>query len=153
LVLWGAAGTFANLLGGRLIDSAGSRRVIALMLAVLVVDVAFLPWTGVAVWSAAAGIAIWGGAGWGVLVPQQHRLVSLAPESAPVVLGLNTSCTYLGVSAAGMIGAAGIRLVGAHNLGLIAAVLIAVALGVSELATRRIHTSDAAEPLGGMASG
>ena len=37
-----------------------------------------------------------------------------------------------------VIGAAGIRVVGAHNLGLVGAGLAAVALGVAELATLRI---------------
>ncbi len=152
LVIWGAAGTFANLLAGRLIDSIGNRTVIVLMLTTLLIDVALLPWTGATLSTAIVTIAIWGAAAWGVLVPQQHRLVTLAPQTAPVVLGLNTSCTYLGVSAAGLIGAAGIHTVGAHNLGFIGAALVAIGLVVSELASRRIAKATVARHVTGLAS-
>jgi predicted MFS family arabinose efflux permease len=144
LVLWGAAGTFANLIAGRLIDAIGNRKVIYLMLVILLVDTALLPWASANLWTAATAIAIWGACGWGYLVPQQHRLVTMAPQTAPVVLGLNTSCSYLGVSAAGVIGAIGIQTVGAHHLALIGAVLIIVAIAASVLASRRIAASNAA---------
>lgn len=152
LVLWGAAGTFANLTAGRLIDSIGNRKVIVAMLIALVADVALFPWTSAHLWSAAVAIAIWGACGWGLLVPQQHRLVALAPNTAPVVLGLNTACTYLGVTAAGLIGAAGIQAVGAHNLGFVGSALLVVALLVSELATRRIHAATVEQPIRALAS-
>lgn len=138
LVMWGAAGTVSNLLAGRLIDAFGSHKVIVVMLGLLVVDIATFPWTSAHVWSAALAIAVWGACGWGILVPQQHRLVTLAPAIAPVLIGLNTAGTYFGVTAAGIIGAVAIPVVGGHRLGFVAAVLVAVALLVSELATRRI---------------
>lgn len=147
LVLWGAAGTVSNLLAGRLIDVIGNRKVIYLALGILVIDTALLPWTGANLWTAAVAIAIWGGCGWGYLVPQQHRLVTVAPQIAPVVLGLNTSCSYLGVSLAGLIGAAGLQVVGAHHLGLIGAVLIVLALITSALATRSIAAANESQPL------
>jgi MFS transporter, DHA1 family, inner membrane transport protein len=83
-------------------------------------------------------IFIWGAAGWGQLVPQQHRLISLSPSNAPVLLGLNTAATFFGMSAAGVVGAAGIQLVGAHNLGFLGAGLVVVAFFVAELATMQI---------------
>ena len=101
-----------------------------------------MPWTSTNLWTAAVAIVVWGACGWGVLVPQQHRPVTLAPQAAPVVLGLNTSCTYFGVAAAGVIGAAGIKTVGPHDLGIIGAVLIAVAFLAADLATRRIRAGE-----------
>jgi predicted MFS family arabinose efflux permease len=141
LVLWGLAGTFSNLLAGRLIDVIGNRKVIFMMLAILVIDTALLPWASGNLWTAAVAIAIWGGCGWGYLVPQQHRLVSVAPQIAPVVLGLNTSCSYLGVSAGGVIGAIGIQTVDAHHLGFVGAALIILALVAAELASRKISAA------------
>ncbi|MCA7991776.1 MFS transporter [Burkholderia cepacia] len=146
LVMWGAAGTVSNLLAGRLIDSFGSHKVIVLMLGLLVVDMAAFPWTSLHVWSAALAIAVWGACGWGILVPQQHRLVTLAPAIAPVLIGLNTAGTYFGVTAAGIIGAAAIPVIGGHRLGFVAAMLVAVALVVSELATRRIMAASGRQP-------
>ena len=46
--------------------------------------------------------------------------------------------TYLGVTAAGLIGASGLQMVGPHQLGLIGAFLIGFALVTSELASRII---------------
>ena len=119
----------------------------------LIVDLALVPVMSAELWSAAIAIAIFGAVGWGLLVPQQHRLVTLAPSTAPVVLGLNTACTYLGVTTAGVVGAIGIGIVGPHNLPFIATGLCVVALMVSELASRRIGTTEAiAVPDGLLAS-
>jgi len=141
LVLWGAAGTAANLFAGHMIDTIGNRKLIVSMLAVLIVVSAILPFTGNQLWIAGLAIALWGCCGWGVLVPQQHRLVTIAAQIAPVVLGLNTSCTYLGVSAAGIIGAIGIETLGARWLGMIGAAFIAVALIVAEIASGKIDAA------------
>ncbi|HEX7750310.1 MAG TPA: MFS transporter [Bordetella sp.] len=138
MVLWGSCGTACNLFVGRLIDSIGNRRAIVTMLVILAAVLATLQWSGAHLWTTAIALAVWGSVGWGLLVPQQHRLVLLAPQSAPVVLGLNTSFTYLGVTAAGLIGAVGIRTVDGHHLGVIGAVFAVAAIGVAELASWRI---------------
>ena len=136
-VLWGTCGTLSNLSAGRIIDSIGARRVLVKMLAILTADIALTPWAGEWIGTAAPVIAVWGACGWGVLVPQQYRLVSLAPSIAPIVLGLNTASTYVGVSTAGVVGAAGIETVGAHNLGFVGATLIGLALVLSEFAAHK----------------
>ncbi len=71
-------------------------------------------------------------------MPQQHRIVGIAPPLAPIVLGLNNSATFLGTTAAGIIGAAGINLLGVDKLGFIAAALVAASLIACELAGRGI---------------
>jgi predicted MFS family arabinose efflux permease len=55
--------------------------------------------------------------------------------------GLNSACSYFGMSLGGVIGALGIRMVGAHYLGLIGAVLAVIALILAELANLRISAS------------
>lgn len=141
LVLWGVAGTVSNLLGGRLIDTIGNRKVLVTMLAFVLADFVLLPQTSASLWTAIPAVLVWGACGWGTLVPQQHRIVSIAPPLAPIVLGLNNSATFLGTTAAGVIGALGIDLVGGDNLGFIAAALVAAALIVSEFAARSIAAS------------
>jgi len=138
LVLWGVAGTFANLMAGRLIDRVGSRKVVIWALLALMADFALMPWSSEHLWAASLSILVWGGAGWGILVPQQHRMVSLNPAIAPILLGLNTAGTYMGVTIAGLIGALGLHAVGPYRLGLIGIVPILLALIASELAGRRI---------------
>lgn len=152
LVLWGVAGTLANLVSGRLIDRIGSCRVILAMLTVLAIDSALMPWTSARLITAVPAVLIWGAAGWGLLVPQQHRLVGLAPSIAPVLLGLNTAGSFFGISAAGLIGAAAIEIVGPYNLGLVGAGLAVVALIIAELAASRIAASSVSRSMGLSAS-
>ncbi|MGO4381449.1 MFS transporter [Pseudoduganella sp. RAF53_2] len=142
LVLWGAGGTVTNVALSRLLDKFGPRWVLIGMLSVLVVDMALLPLASGHLWSAVIAIGVWGVAGWGIIGPQQYRLVNIAPTIAPVVLGLNTAATYLGVTAAGVLGAAGLHVLGGHNLGYFAVVLFALTIVTSELAARRIEGDD-----------
>ncbi|GLS47009.1 MFS transporter [Methylobacterium brachythecii] len=144
LVAWGAAGTVANLWSGRLVDAVGSRKVLAAMLAMVLADFLFLPSTSAALWSAFPAAILWGACGWGSSVPQQHRIVGIAPQIAPIILGLNNSAVFLGTTAAGLVGAAGIQVLGADRLGYLAAALVAAAMIVSELADRRIDAAKAA---------
>ncbi len=152
LVLWGTSGTLCNLAAGRLVDRIGNRKVIIAMLIVLATVLGLLPWAGAHLWTAVIALAVWGAVGWGLLAPQQHRLVAVAPQSAPVVLGLNTSCTYLGVTGAGVIGALGIHAFGAHELGFIGAAFAVLSIGVAELAARRIHAADSSSTGASLAS-
>jgi predicted MFS family arabinose efflux permease len=142
LLLWGAAGTLMTLLAGRLVDWFGSRSVIALLLLPEALVLALMSWAGANVWSAAIAVGLWGGFAWGYLAPQQHRLVSVAPQIAPVVLGLNTSCSYLGVSIGGVVGALAMKEIDPHNLGWIGAGLVFLAFLSAELASRRIAEAD-----------
>jgi predicted MFS family arabinose efflux permease len=141
-VLWGSSGMVANLVTGRLADSIGNRRVILVMLVVLALVMASLPLAGANIWTTFIAVAIWGAVAWGLLAPQQHRLVAVAAQSAPVVLGLNTSGTYLGVTVAGLVGALAIPVVGGHNLGYIGAGFVVAALVLAELATFKINASN-----------
>ncbi|TFW08510.1 MFS transporter [Oxalobacteraceae bacterium OM1] len=134
LLLWGVAATVGNFVAGALTDRFGSRFIINGALAVAAVDFALMPWMSAHLWTAALSIVIWALCGWGLLVPQQHRLISLTPGSAPLVLGLNSAALYVGVSAAAVIGAAGITLLDRHQLGLIGAGFIGLAFMIAQLA-------------------
>lgn len=138
LVIWGVSGTISNLVTGRLADSIGDQKLIPAMLIVLTLVVATFSWTGATLWTTIPALIIYGTVSWGLLAPQQRRLVHIAPQTAPVVLGLNTSFTYLGVTVAGVIGALGIPEFGAHHLGYLGASIIAIALVFAQMATWRI---------------
>jgi MFS transporter, DHA1 family, inner membrane transport protein len=138
LVLWGLAGTCSNLLTGRILDRIGSHKVVVIKLSVVAIVILTMPVTGAHLWSAALAVTIWGACAWGVLVPQQFRLASLNPPMTAVLVGLNTSATYVGVSIAGTLGAAMIPVMGSHNLGYLASIPVVLAIVVSGLATRRI---------------
>jgi MFS transporter, DHA1 family, inner membrane transport protein len=144
LVVWGLAGVVSNIIVGRLIDKVGSRKVLNALLAIVLVDFLLVRWAGANLWTTIPAVVLWGGCGWGILVPQQHRIVTIAPAVAPILLGLNNSATFLGATAAGLIGAAGIQLSGGYNLGYAGAVFVFAALITSEIAARKIAAVDLA---------
>lgn len=138
MLLWGVAATAGNLAAGRLTDRFGSRAIINGAIAMLVLDFLALPWTSATLPMAAFALVIWGVCGWGLVVPQQARLITIAPAAAPLLMGLNSAALYVGVSSAGIIGAAGISMFDRHLLGLIAAVPVALAFVFAQLAQRQI---------------
>lgn len=138
LLLWGVAATVGNLLAGRLTDRYGSRRIINTAIAVLALDFALLPWTSGSVATLAPALVVWGLCGWGMLVPQQHRLISITPAAAPLLLGLNSAALYIGVSMSGVVGGAALAWMTPHDLGLVGAAFIAAGLLAAELARQRI---------------
>lgn len=138
LVVWGASGTLTNIALARVLDRTNPTRVMFVVLAAQAVDMAFLPWTSASLWPAVVAVAIWGATGWGIQGPQQYRLVNIAPPIAPVLLGLNTAATYLGVTTAGILGAIGIHVLGAHHLSLISVGVFMLAIFTSHMAGRRI---------------
>lgn len=138
LLVWGIAATAGNFVAGKLTDRYGSRRIIHAALVVLSINFLLTPWTSAHPWTAVLAIIVWGLCGWGLLVPQQHRLISLAPSAAPLLMGLNSAALYVGVSTAGVLGAAGLGLFDPHRLGIMAGALVALAYGMALLADRSI---------------
>jgi multidrug resistance protein len=141
LLLWGAAATVGNLVAGRLTDRLGTRRIINASIAAAAVNFALLPWTSASLATAIPALIVWGLCGWGLIVPQQHRLISITPAAAPLLLGLNSAAVYVGVSMSGLIGGVVITWFDSHALGVVGAVFIATALLVAELAQQRIAKS------------
>ncbi|MFJ9733587.1 MFS transporter [Streptomyces sp. NPDC101171] len=134
LFVWGVASTVGTLGSGALVDRLGARRVINTGLVVLVIDFLLLPWSSANLGTSIVALVVWGVCGWGLLTPQTHRLIGAMPAAAPMLTGLNTATTYVGVSIAPLIGQAGIGWVGAHRLGPIGALLLALGLIAAETA-------------------
>lgn len=134
LLFWGVAATIGNMLAGRLVDRFDSRSIINAGLFVAIVNFCALPWTAAHPLGAVIALVIWGLCGWGLLVPQQHRLVKIAPEIAPVLLALNNTATYGGLACSGLIGGAVLLYVDPRYLSVVGAGLIAIALVLAEAA-------------------
>ncbi|MGN6143730.1 MAG: MFS transporter [Mesorhizobium sp.] len=136
--IWGVAAIVGNLTAGSLTDKFGSRRIINISLVVAVLDFAFMPMVNGTFAGASVVLIIWGIAGWGILVPQQHRLIGIAPAKAPLVIALNAAAIYVGVSLSGALGAVVLHVLDPGFLGPVGAVLILAGLVTAELANRLI---------------
>jgi predicted MFS family arabinose efflux permease len=138
LVFWGVAAVCGNLLSGRLVDRLESRRVINAALVVAIINFALMPWTSAHPITAAISLSIWGCCGWGLIVPQQHRLLKVAPQVAPLLLALNNTATYGGLALSGFLGGLVILVIDRHYLSWVGGACILVALVLAELAHMRI---------------
>lgn len=138
LLFWGIAATVGNVASGRLVDRFESRRIINIALIAATLNFAALPWTSAHAVTAFIALAVWGLCGWGLLVPQQHRLVKIAPHVAPLLLALNSTATYAGLAFSGLFGGLLLLTIDKHYLSLVGAVSIAVAFILAEMAHRHI---------------
>lgn len=135
LLIYGLAALGGNALGGRAADRLGPQRSIALALTSLIASLGVLsyathlgPPAGTPI--VVAVLIAWGVAGWSLTPAQSHRLVGLTPQAGPEVLSLNTSAVYLGIAAGAALGSQVLSHAGPASLGLAAAALQLVALGV-----------------------
>lgn len=134
LLFWGVAAVIGNLASGRLVDRFGSRIIINASLLIGIANFLLLPWTSTHAVSAAIALAIWGVVGWAPIVPQQHRLVKIAPDIAPLLLALNNTATYAGVAVSATLGGVAILVIDPHWLGWAGAAAIAAGLLCAEAA-------------------
>ena len=134
--IWGFSGIVGAAIAGRLTDRFGSGMVVRVMLLVLLVDFAVMPWASARPATAAGVMLVWGICGWGFVVPQQHRLIGIAPQSASILLALYTMAVYGGTSASSVIGALALQVIEPHRLPLVGVGLIFAGLAVDECARR-----------------
>lgn len=144
IAMWGMAAIAGNLIAGALTDKFGNRRIIVAALVVAALNFALMPLTGGTFMGASVVLIVWGVAGWGILVPQQHRLIAIAPEKAPLLIALNAAAIYIGVSLSGALGAGVLYALGPGFLGPVGAVLILGGLVCAQLANRLIAARAAA---------
>jgi MFS transporter, DHA1 family, inner membrane transport protein len=48
-------------------------------------------WTSASLATVVPALVVWGLCGWGAHVSQQHRLISITPAAAALLLGLNSA--------------------------------------------------------------
>ncbi|HCD14929.1 MFS transporter [Shewanella chilikensis] len=130
MAAWGVAATIGTFTAGRLTDRWGARPIIVGGLMVLSLNFLLLPVLTYSPFISVLPLAVWGGIAWSCLVPLQHQLVKAAPSSASIVLGLNTSAIYLGVSLSASIGKHVSQTFGSEYLSMVAAGFTILALGV-----------------------
>lgn len=141
LLVFGAGAVVGNLLAGRLADRFGPDLTIAVVAPGLTVAVLVVPLAAAGMPSALLCVGAWAMLHWMVNVPQQMRLVAIAPESAPVLLGLHQSTIYLGISTGGFVGSLGYGLAGRSGIGYAAFTTALAALTALWWSSRTPHRS------------
>jgi MFS transporter, DHA1 family, inner membrane transport protein len=147
LALFGLSGVAGTLIGGVANDRFGSRRTLAVQLALLGSTMALLPLSSGS-WSLLVLLLlVWGTAGFGMMVPQQSRLAALAPAQAPVLLSLNASMLNLGAAGGAIVGGVVADRLGFAQLGWAGVPFVAAALVVLWLAPTLLPSPTAKERL------
>lgn len=125
---FGLGAVAGNALGALLTRRIGAGRTLALLAALQAVLMPALMLLPLAFGPALALTFAWSVCAWSFMVPQQARLVALAPDLQSLLLALNASAIYLGAAGGAVIGGAVLERAGFGGLGLAAAGLAALAL-------------------------
>lgn len=139
LLVYGSGAVTGNLMGGWLTDRIGPFVTLLILSSTHVLwNAGFsnLPLPG---WTLFALVFLWSTFGWSFFVPQQTRLLRLAPERAPVMMALNAAALYAGVAAGSATGGAVLSHWGLLALGYggaAAALLAVLHLAASERVAR-----------------
>lgn len=135
LVSYGLGSLVGNVVSGFLTDRYPPVRVLITGLIVVTCTLALTPLATLTLGTTLIWAMVWGLAGWLTGLPQQHRLVSHAPEASAILLGLHVSVLQLGVAIGSGVGGLVLpRGIGA--LTLVSTSLVALALVVTLLTTR-----------------
>ncbi|MFD5093283.1 MFS transporter [Amycolatopsis thailandensis] len=138
LVGFGIGQIAGNSFAGRATDSLGPARVRSISLigtvaTLALLDVAVLSLPGALVLALASGV--FGGM---LMVPQQHRLFSLAPDAPTVALGLNGSAIYGGGALGAALGGVVLSSAGVWWVGPVAAFVAVLAFALSVPSRTRV---------------
>jgi DHA1 family inner membrane transport protein len=128
LACFGLGIVLANWISGRLSDRIGPHRLVVVFLSTLQVIQLALPLVTTTLFSGAIMLLLWGMSFALLFIPQQQRLLNIAPEHANVILALNNSALYLGIACGAAIGGLALRFFAVTQLAWIGAISIFIAL-------------------------
>lgn len=144
LACFGLGIVLANWMSGRLSDRFGPNLLVVVFLLTLLVIQLVLPLVTTTISSGAIILLLWGMSFALLFIPQQQRLLNIAPEHANVLLALNNSALYLGIAGGAAVGGLALRWLAVAQLAwigvmsmLIALLIVAITLRLSWRATLR----------------
>lgn len=140
LMTFGIGGVAGSLLGGRAVDRFGPGRCIIIIIASQILFMLVFSTLPIPVMLLFISGVIGAGFGWAFMVPQQLRLIAMAPERQSVSLALNASAIYLGASFGSAIGAWVVETWGLSALGVAASCGAALALAHFWLSERWLNS-------------
>jgi predicted MFS family arabinose efflux permease len=136
LIAFGLGTPIGSWLAGRSADRFGANRPLIVGLVALTIIYAIFSFTTTSLIGGILILFIWGASVPCLFIPQQHRLLSLAPEHANVITALNNSALYLGVAIGAALGGAALHYIPATQLGWVGAVCTVLALLMLSLSIR-----------------
>jgi len=104
LACFGLGIVLANGMSGWLSDRFGPNLLVVVFLVSLIVIQLILPLVTITISSGAIMLLLWGMSFALLFIPQQQRLLTIAPEHANVLLALNNSALYLGIAGGAAVG-------------------------------------------------
>ncbi|MEM9392967.1 MAG: MFS transporter [Pseudomonadota bacterium] len=128
LLVFGMGAVLGNILGGALSDRVGPERTLGLLCLLQMSLLPFFSLLPLALPMVLALVLTWSVCGWSFMAPQQARLISRAPEVAPVMLSLNAAAIYVGVALGSALGGVALELGGFGALGVTGSLVIGLAL-------------------------
>ncbi|GAB3958647.1 MFS transporter [Actinoallomurus acanthiterrae] len=137
LLVFGAVGLLGNAASSRIYERVGGARTIAVPLIGLTVVFAGLTVAPRSIVVAVAVFGVWAFFSASFMAPQQARLVELLPEQRGILLALNASALYLGMSIGSLLGSRLLPEVGARPLSALALLPLALAVAAHVASVRR----------------
>jgi DHA1 family inner membrane transport protein len=130
LMLFGCAGVAGTLLGGWAADRFGALPSLRALLALFTLTLAVVPLTEGRYAPMLAAFMVWGVCGFGLMAPQQMRLVAVDLPRSPLLLSLNSSMMYFGMALGAAVGGALLPIAGFARLAWVGAPLALVAFAL-----------------------
>jgi DHA1 family putative efflux transporter-like MFS transporter len=139
LIVFGLGTVIGNWSGGLLADRFGPARPLVGSMVGLALILFILPMATISLVGGLLALFIWGVICPNLFIPQQHRLLGLAPEHTNVILALNNSMLYLGIAGGAALGGLVLHFVAVTRLGwvgaacaLLAWLMLVLSIQVSE---------------------
>jgi predicted MFS family arabinose efflux permease len=142
LACFGLGILLANGISGRLSDRFSPNRLVVVFLLALIVIQLFIPLVITTLNNGIIMLLLWGMSFALLFIPQQQRLLTIAPQHATVLLALNNSALYLGIAAGAAVGGLSLYWLAITQLAcvgvismLIALLIIVIALPINRFTT------------------
>lgn len=146
-IVFGFGAVVGNAVGGYLTDRIGTVRTLTFLSIAQVVCLACFSLIPIAPVPLALLIAVWSICGWSFAVPQQARLVALAPHVQNLVLALNAACIYVGIALGSAAGSVVLTSTSLQMLGIAASLGALIALVHIRLSHAQAERAKASQPL------
>jgi MFS transporter, DHA1 family, inner membrane transport protein len=136
LACFGLGIVLANWMSGRLSDRFGPNLLVVVFLVTLIVIQLVLPLVMTTISSGVIMLLLWGMSFALLFIPQQQRLLNLAPEHANVLLALNNSALYLGIAGGAAVGGLALRWLAVTQIAWVGVMSIVIALLIVAITLR-----------------